>query len=314
VIVLTGGTGLIGGEWLRRLPARQTIVLTRRPEMVSRGMAVACDLGRPIDLDGSAVEYILHCAADIRFNAPLAESWAANVTATENLLQFARRCPRLRQLVFLSTVYAAGDCEGIVYEAPIAPAPSFFSNYERTKFEAEQVVFDAMRDIPIIVVRLSSVIGSRSGEVRQSNYFHQLLRLASLDVLPMIPARPDALVDLIPVDWAVDVIDYLRTDSAEGVFHLCAGPDRAMTLDGICELLELKTPRFGSLDECDTYYGSVGGRRAEVWKTVQCYLPHLGLRQAFDCRRCSEAVADSGIGWLPSAEFISRVVCGSLVS
>jgi nucleoside-diphosphate-sugar epimerase len=314
VIVLTGGTGLIGGEWLRRLPAKQTVILTRRPELVSRGMAVACDLGRPIDLEAGTVEYILHCAADIRFNAPLAESWAANVAATENLLQFARQCPRLRQFVFLSTVYAAGDREGIVYEAPLAPAPSFFSNYERTKFEAEQIVFDAMRDIPINVIRLSSVIGSRSGEVRQSNYFHQLLRLASLDVLPMIPARPDALVDLIPVDWAVEVMEYLRADSAGGVFHVCAGPHRAMTLDGICELLELKTPRFGSLDECDAFYGSVGGRRAEVWKTVRCYLPHLGLRQAFDCSRCSEAVAGSGIEWLPSAELISRVVCGSLVS
>jgi nucleoside-diphosphate-sugar epimerase len=314
VIVLTGGTGLIGGEWLRRLPAGQTIVLTRRPELVSRGTAVPCDLRHPIGLDASAVEYIIHCAADIRFNAPMAESWAANVTATENLLQFARRCPRLRGFVLLSTVYVAGDREGIVYEAPIAPAPSFFSNYERTKFEAEQVVFDAMRDLPIIIVRLSSVIGSRSGEVRQPNYFHQLLRLASLNVLPIIPARTDASVDLIPVDWAVDVMDYLWANSASGVFHVCAGLDRAMTLDEICELLDLKTPRFGSLHECDTYYAAVGGRRAEVWKTVRCYLPHLGLRQDFDNSRCSEAVADSGIGWLPSTEFISRVVCGSLVS
>jgi hypothetical protein len=175
-------------------------------------------------------------------------------------------------------------------------------------------VLDALRDLPIIVVRLSSVIGSRGGEVRQSNYFHQLVRLASFDVLPIIPARLDALIDLIPVDWAVDVMDYLRAGSEGGVFHVCAGPDRAMTLDELSAVLELKRPRFGFLDECDTYYAAVGGRRAEVWKTVRCYLPHLGLRQTFDNSRCSEAVADSKINWLPSPEFVSRVVCGSLVS
>jgi nucleoside-diphosphate-sugar epimerase len=316
VIVLTGGTGLVGSEWLHRLPSERVIALTRRPERITLGQPIFCDLAESVAIPPDDVEVIIHSAADIKFSASIEQSRANNVTATENLLRFASRCRRLRKFVFVSTVYLAGDREGEIHEAPVLPAPAFFSSYEQTKHEAEEMVFAAMRELPISILRLSSVVGSTSGEVRQWNYFHQLLRLAPSNPLPVIPARPDALVDMIPVDWAVSVMQHIVENawSPGAVYHVCAGPERAMTVSHTFNVAyaalggSAKQPRMATLAECDEFYKTAGGRRAEIWQTMRTYLPHLGLRQVFRNDRCRSAIDGSGIEWMPVEQFLDRVI------
>ena len=50
--------------------------------------------------------HVVHCAASVQFDLPLAEAAAANTTSALHVLELARECPRLASLVSVSTAYA----------------------------------------------------------------------------------------------------------------------------------------------------------------------------------------------------------------
>src|SRR5258708_4442205 len=208
--LLTGATGLVGRAWLERLlaqdPAREVVVLARYPERTlshPRVTAIAGDLAHPdLGLDSlrSSLYEIAHCAADIRFGAPLDDARAVNVEGTRRLLDLARGCPRLVKFAHVSSVYAAGAEPGDYPEAPYAGDRRFLNAYQQTKHEAEEIVLAS--GVPAAIFRLSSIIGDSSGRVHQFNYFHQLIKMIPRsNLVPMIPGDPRARVDLIAGDW-----------------------------------------------------------------------------------------------------------------
>jgi thioester reductase-like protein len=225
-ILVTGGTGLLGRACLHQLVVRhgveQIAVLVRR----------GCDTSRLRSIGVSAIEVeltasnlglagrfyhtltesarlIIHCAADIRFDIPLEESWQVNVTGTENVLRFALSCPKLDKFAHMSTVYVSGGRPGHIPEQEAKPGP-FFNSYQRTKFEAEAAVLRAMGAVPATIYRFSTMVYDRTaGRVAQFNYFHQLLRLASVNPLQAVPGIRQAKVDMILSDWAAQIFDFL---------------------------------------------------------------------------------------------------------
>ena len=56
-------------------------------------------------------------------------------------------------VVHWSTAMVSGNRHGTVYEEDLDAGQKFHNGYERTKYEAEQIVRDAMRQLPITVMR-----------------------------------------------------------------------------------------------------------------------------------------------------------------
>ncbi len=268
------------------------LAVVRRP--VSLGAKVRLvqgDLANPrfaLDDYRDEVTEIVHSAAAVRFDLPLAAARAINTEATGRLLDFARRAPKLRKFTHVSTVYVMGDDEGELPEAPYRAA-TYPNTYEQSKAEAEELVLKAAADLPVQIVRLSSIAGhSQTGVVTQFNHVHQLIRLFPKRLFPIAPGRPDLPVDLIADDWVVAALWHLHEYGfAPGsIAHLSAGPGAAMQLGEmlrLCsEVYECAAPELVPLDEFDRFMKRrLGGLTGRLMEALGLFLPHLGRDQRF---------------------------------
>lgn len=237
VTVLTGATGFVGSLVLERLIARgeRVVALIRAADardarrrldelaeatwgdrdVVAHVEAVAADLEAPsLGLPDGAVDAlarrtaaIVHCAASVRFDLPFDEAHAINVGGTERMVALAERARSQGasgRFVHVSTAYVHGRCTGLARESGPSHPPQFRNTYEQTKHLAEQVV---NRLEGATIVRPSIVVGdSRTGWTSSFNVVYVPLHAMLSGAVTIIPAPPDAILDLVPVDQVVDVI------------------------------------------------------------------------------------------------------------
>ena len=302
---------------------RKIAVLTRRPELFAdQSVSTITWAGfRRLEttLKPTNIVEIIHCAADIRFGIPLEEARAANVGRTRQLLDFARRCPRLGKFVHLSSVYAAGKLGGEFDEAPLPPPNGFFNVYQQSKYEAEELVLGAMTSVPAAIFRLSTIIGDSCGEVRQFNYFHQLLKMIpNSGSVPVMPGDAVAQVDLIPSDWAVSVLDYLFEHRFQPgrIYHVCAGPRAAVPVRKLVEItfrrFGLRPPRLVSLSEYEKFANSQrsapNGVVGEMLRILDQFLPQLALRQSFLNTRTAAELDSAGLPVPDIDNYYERII------
>lgn len=270
-MLVTGGTGAIGAELVRRLvaapPVDRIVVLTRVPagerqqrllELWRAGARVPVELlgGSLPTLAKSAHEFrgdvthVLHLAADTRFSAPPEQSRAVNVDGTAAVLDFARACPRLTAIAAVSTVYVAGLRTGTVREDELAHDAGFANAYEESKHEMEQLARAAMLELPISVYRLSTAIGhDGTGEVASLNAFHTALRLMYGGLVPMIPGSRDTPIDVISTGYAARAVQHLFAAAFQpgATYHVCAGrtaPPLLEVLDAAMHTMRERRPAW----------------------------------------------------------------------
>ncbi|MBY0508332.1 MAG: SDR family oxidoreductase [Bryobacteraceae bacterium] len=291
-LLLTGATGLVGRLLLEETGGLPVLAVARRPlRLDGPGRVILGDLADPsfhLDAHAHEITEIIHCAAAVRFDLPLAEARAINTEATVRLLNLARRAPRLRKFTHVSTVYVMGNDEGRLPEGPYQ-ALSYPNTYEQSKAEAEQHVLAAARDLPVQVVRLSSIAGNaRTGVVTQFNHVHQLLKLFPRRIFPVAPGHADLPVDLIAEDWTVPALWHLHQHGfvPGSVAHLSAGPGAAIRLGdmmSLCaEIFDCPPPELVPLPEFDRFLKRrLGGLTGRLMEALGLFLPHLGRDQSF---------------------------------
>ena len=169
--------------------------------------------------------HIIHCAASTRFDLPLEEARRINVFGTRNVADFARNCGCLRQFGFISTTYVSGKRTGNIKEDELEHTAGFVNTYEQSKYEAEMLL-SKLKDIPIAVYRLSTVIGdSQAGKVSHFTAPHQAIRMMYLGLASMLPGTPDYLVDLISSNYTARTIFHLYWEhfTPNKTFHITHG-------------------------------------------------------------------------------------------
>ncbi|MEW6729941.1 MAG: SDR family oxidoreductase [Acidobacteriota bacterium] len=347
VSLLTGATGLVGSELLQVLkdyrPDRRIIVLTRTPDKISslnQGAQITViegDLTRPgLGLHTATlrqiqkdVTEIIHCAAETRFGLPIEEARATNTRGTANILKLARGCKRLEKFAHLSTIYIAGRTVGQIPETAFNNDSGFVNTYQQSKYEAEQLVFEAMAEIPSVIYRLSTIIGdSKTGRVRQYNYFHQILRLFARNVLPVAPGNLSWSIDLIPTDWSISALAFLiESCFAPGeVLHICAGASGSPTMAEVEQItldlfekhpliqkwLPIKKPEFVPLSDYQNYVEksmkSGDNLLIEMLKVLNNFLPQMGINQCFDNKQLLNKLNGSGITLPTFRDYFGKVV------
>ena len=263
MILITGATGFLGmslvarllededgpnivlpvrardrGEALDRVEAMLATLYDDVPASAERLRAVPGDiLDRGLGLapaDVRGVERVVHCAASISFTLPLPEAREINVSGTANVVELCRRLPSLERYVHVSTAYVAGRSSGTFAETDFDVGQTFRNTYEQTKWEAEYLV--ARADLPTAVVRPSIVVGEAgSGWTPAFNVIYWPLQAFARGLVESVPADPRGLVDLVPIDHVVNVLQRAMEPDAENVLHAVAG-EMAPSVD---ELLDL---------------------------------------------------------------------------
>jgi long-chain acyl-CoA synthetase len=271
---LTGATGFVGAEVLARLlerPDREVIALIRAAdpdgararlrgvleslgleEEAERVHAVAGDVTSPrLGLTAperhaicARIDSVVHCAASVSFTLGLEESRAINVEGSRRVVELAARAPGLERLVHVSTAYVAGRHTGTFGEEDSDLGQTFRNAYERSKWEAEAVVRGgaAAAGLPLSIVRPSIVVGdSESGWTASFNVVYHPLQAFARGLVDTVPADPNAIVDIVPVDHVAEgILAVLEAEAPPPTVALVAGE----TAPRLGELIELAARYF----------------------------------------------------------------------
>jgi UDP-glucose 4-epimerase len=214
-VVLFGGSGFIGSALLKGLgrevaaPARSEVDLIDADRL--RGYL------RPGDVIVNATGYAM---ATDRSAAGLARFRRDNVEAVRTLATAASSVGAAR-LLHLSSVAAMGHREGEDLREDDLAQPR--TPYGQSKRDAEDVVVDAARDVPVTILRPTSVFGEGRGLAAV------LCRIAGLPIVPL-PAGGKALIPFSYVGNLVAAVGVAldRPETAGRTFIV--GDDRSYRL------------------------------------------------------------------------------------
>jgi thioester reductase-like protein len=289
-----------------------------------RCTAVAADLEQPglglgagdrEDL-AQSVNEVVHCAASVSFDQPLAAARAVNVDGAGRIAELAELCSRrgrdLERLVHVSTAYVAGEHDGVFSEDNTGAGRSFRNTYEQTKHEAEALLRSRPVPLPLQIVRPSIVVGdAATGWTRAFNVLYWPLQMFAKGHLPVIPATSDAPVDAVSVDYVADAILALN-DAPPATYHVVAG-DQATTVG---EITALASRRFGLPEPVvvppERLAAAMTAPLAEpqrrALERARVYFPYFDLRVRFDDRRARRQLAGAGVHPAPLSTYFDRLM------
>ncbi|MGI9519021.1 MAG: SDR family oxidoreductase [Pirellulaceae bacterium] len=266
--LLTGATGLVGRYLMRDLLSAgvRLAVLVRptRRETASQRVerilqhwesAAGHSLARPVVLEGDTTQpgmglkeqdrhwladhcdSIIHNAAILRFHETRRdqEPWITNLEGTRNAIAMAEQTG-IRNFHQVSTAYVCGDRFGKILESDFDCQQEFRNDYERSKFEAEQLVRQSTAFDKVTIYRPVAISGdSVTGYTSSYHGIYVYLRLISLLVpqherdangnlyLPVqIPMTADTPRNVVTVDWVSDVFCslFLNPEAHGRTYHL----------------------------------------------------------------------------------------------
>src|SRR5262249_22895339 len=99
------------------------------------------------------VTTIHHLAGVYYLGVPREQAERVNVHGTQNVLELAGECRRLRRLCHWSTAAVAGKRRGVILEEELDEGQGFRNFYEETKHEAERLARAAARRPPVTLFR-----------------------------------------------------------------------------------------------------------------------------------------------------------------
>jgi len=341
-VLVTGAAGLIGGEVCARLAARGHAVtaMVRKTREV-RGndgvqvegvQVVSGDITRPLmGLDPAAhqVDLLIHCAANLEFDAPLPTLAAVNVEGTRNALAFAKAAGA--GFLHVSTAYVCGQRDGAIAEGPVRSGTRFTNNYEASKALAEAAV--AASGVPFAVARPSIVLGDHAnGAIRDFPSLCNVFRLMARGKVSVFPTTTEATLDLVPLCHVAEGLVRLaeRFDAAKGgYFHLVASQPlpAAELAHGVARVAHFPDPQVVDPDGFDA--GSLGAAEQQLLtRMMRTFGPYFTRNPRFDdtrfraltgldCPATDSAWLDRLIaygiaaGYLPKAEPSERRGSGS---
>jgi len=348
VVFLTGATGLVGGNLIPRIlknhNTTRLILLIRgnsereaeqRVDEILGALSPEIDQSQAkrriqvvrgdITLDRlglsesvytrlvSEVTHVIHSAATVQFQLPLECARLVNCIGTRNVMALAkcaRQTGRLKRVAYVSTAYVSGDRVGRILEAELDCGQQFANTYERTKFEAEEIVHQLMNELPVTIFRPSIIVGdSKAGRTTAFNVLYPPLKLIYHGLVRILPGSRHTPLDVVPVDFVTDVINYIFLKTNEGIgkiYHLTVGEENSTTTGEVVDLAmdyfnttktaeHLQRIRFMPLELYHSAKQSLRGHAKRVWQAMETYEPYLCVTRTFDNTNTRSALRGSSI-------------------
>lgn len=334
LLLVTGATGFLGTHLVRELLEQDpntTLALLIRdkpgqsgrqradsflaPSQRSRVQVFSGDVSLPnCGLDTAAWQQltaettrVIHSAATVRFDHSLGEARQINVEGTRHVLDFAAAARNLRSFAYVGTAYVAGERNGLVLENELAVGQGYRNTYEQTKSESEALVRSRLHSLPGVILRPSIIVGdSRTGVTSSFKMMYWPLKIYARGLWRTVPGYPDAVLDIVPVDFvAASIARIVFNDAALGTtLHLCAGPRGSATIHQIAHRAmeyfngpepRYVEPKFFFAIVRPLLYLALWGRKRRVLVNGRAYRDYFTMRMQFDTANAERLLAPAGI-------------------
>jgi thioester reductase-like protein len=346
LILVTGATGFLGVQLVRELLARQpqatlALLIRNRPDQTGQQRADAFvpaeqrarvqvysgDVSQP-NCGLSAADYarlagetthVIHSAATVRFDHTLAEARLINVEGTRRILDFAAASPRLRSFAYVGTAYVAGERTGLVREDELDVGQGYRNTYEQTKAEAEALVRSRLKALPGVILRPSIIVGdSRTGVTSSFKMMYWPLKIYARRLWRTVPGYPDAVLDIVPVDFVAAAVARLLMDEAAfgSTVHLCAGPRGSATIEQVARRAaeyfhapepRYVDPRFFFALVRPALFLALWGPKRRVLVSGRAYRDYFSMKMQFDTSNAERLLGPAGIDPPPVMEYLDRL-------
>lgn len=321
-ILVTGVTGLLGGEILRELQLRGRSNLAalvrgngkespaeRFRHRMERSGSFGHEIHDTTILEGdiakshwglSASDYcfmseqigtIVHCAADTSFirEDSVAET---NIRGTENLIRLAESLPVPPRIVYLSTATNVGCVQHcrVEEEDGCQFQNTHFNKYTHSKAIAESML--QRSGLEVLVVRPTIVL---SAGINDCSFARNILWFAPLLYeFDMLPIDPDGRMDLVSSAFvAAGTVELMQAGkTAHDCFHISAGEEFSVTTSDVLATFNnfygRRPPVLIPPDEwtaADTRRCVRTPQQRQIFHALRYYLPFLNMDVIYDNSR-----------------------------
>jgi long-chain acyl-CoA synthetase len=346
LILVTGATGFLGVQLVRELlirhrEARLALLIRDRagqpgreradsfipPADRARVQVYSGDVSLPnCGLDAQAYRQltaettrVIHSAATVRFDHSLNEARHINVEGTRHMLDFAGGMSQLRSLAYVGTAYVAGERTGLILESELRVGQTYRNTYEQTKAEAEALVRSRLDSLPGVILRPSIIVGdSRTGVTSSFKMMYWPLKIYARRLWRTVPGYPDAVLDIVPVDFVAASVARLVFDEAAlgSTVHICAGPQGSATIQQIAlraaEFFNVREPRyvdpkFFFAAVRPLLFLALWGRKRRVLRDGRAYRDYFTMRMQFDTTNAERLLKPAGLCPPPVLDYLDRL-------
>ena len=321
-VLLSGATGLIGGELMLLLAARgvySTAVVRAadsnqardrllerlkksvlwKPEFADMVSAEAGDVIEPNFGVSTAVlksaDVILHSAASTSFK-PGAGVYPVNIKAAEQFSGILKNLAPSQRGFFVGTAAVTTEPRGVITED--MPFAGYANDYIRSKRDAETLLRAA--GSPFVSLRPGIVLSRGIDDAKLAR--NMLWSIPVMAELGDVPLEPLARLDFAPVDFIASAFAemLLKEELAHDCYHVSTGED-SMTFKALADELTATMPGIGKMvmRGRDFVPTPKFARQRWMFEALQPYLPFLTADAVFSNARLRAEIGAAAVAPAP---------------
>jgi len=326
--LVTGGTGLIGGEVIiamaregyhvralvrARTKAQAARRLFDRLEKSEGDCGKLAPLIEPLlgdttaDMFGASPESlqhlgaIIHCAANTSFEERTSDNiLSTNVGGAQQLVRLARAAAPRARIVFVSTASVVTSPENTCLDES-APCEGYSNTYTRSKREAEQIISDSGLDT---VILRPSIVLSRG--VRDRVMARSILwAVPIMGAVGALPIDPEAHIDFVPVDYVARAIlrVAVKPTLKHALYNISSGAG-SQSFDALLTGVVAQCPDLDGIQPLGRGAKISPRLRERLLRPLDAYLPFINADVSYSNERLNEeigpdAIAPCALSYMP---------------